>query len=596
MLDVVRKCYHLVGRGSRFKWVALVVLALAVSGAEAVGAALVYGLLTLVTDSHALPQLPVIGDTSRFVPEPVSDALIFGVAVAIAGFFVLRSVLVFGQAYAQHRVAHNAGAQLATRLLSGYLRMPYSIHLQRNSAESIRNALQGTQHVIRYAVIPAVRLAAESFIVVALFAVLLAVSPMATVLATLFLGPLVWLVLRMVQPRVKVFGREAQQAMRDSLQTAQQSLEGIRDVQLLGQESYFINDFARSRRLHARSQYMREALAKLPAVLMETGLVLFIVAFFGVALLLRGEADTALSVLGLFAYVGLRLQPSLKKIISDANNLRYGAAAVEDVHADLTTINARRRAGGEAVLQHEPVFSRNVALEEVTFYYKDASAPALREVNAVIDRGEAVGICGPTGGGKSTLVDLIVGLLEPDTGRVLVDGQNIHDQLPAWQQRLGVVSQSVFLLDGTLRENIALGVPAEEIDDERVDEAVELAQCRDFMDALPHGMNTRVGERGVRLSGGQRQRVAIARALYRRPEVLVFDEGTSALDSETEADLVDALEGLRGERTIVMVAHRLTTVRRCDRILVVEGGCVTDSGTFEELSGRHRLFADFAPQ
>ena len=595
MLELIRKCYDLVGRGKRIKWLALVALALAVTLAEAVGAALIYVLLTLVTDPQSLPDVPILGDPGRFIGDPVSEGLILVVALAIAIFFILRSVLVFGQTYVQQRVAHNAGAQLATRLLAGYLHMPYALHLQRNSAESIRNALQGAQHVITYGVLPAVRMAAESMIVVALLGVLVVVSPVATGLAVVVLGPIVWLMMRSIHPRIKEYGRQAQQAMRDSLQTSHQSLEGIRDVQLLGQQSYFVRDFGRSRRLHARSQYMREALAQVPPVLIETGLVLFIVAFFGVALLWQGEAEALLSVLGLFAYVGLRLQPSLRKIVRDLNNLKYAGAAVEDVHADLTDIMARQRratAGSEGAMP----FRQRLTFEGVGFSYAGTDTPALAGVNEVIHKGEAVGICGPTGGGKSTLVDLMVGLLEPTSGRVLVDGRDTHDDLSGWQRQLGVVSQAVFLLDGTLKENIALGVRDEEVDGDRLAEAVRMAQLEDFLGTLPHGIDTRVGERGTRLSGGQRQRVAIARALYRQPEVLVFDEGTSALDNETEAELVEAIEGLRGQRTVIMVAHRLTTVRRCDRILVVEAGRITDSGTFEELTRRNRLFADFAPQ
>jgi ATP-binding cassette, subfamily B, bacterial PglK len=299
-------------------------------------------------------------------------------------------------------------------------------------------------------------------------------------------------------------------------------------------------------------------------------------------------------VLGLFAYVGLRLQPSLRNIVIATNGLKFGAAAVDDVHADLQnfaqTATQPRRTANEKL-----PFRNTLVLDDVTFRYEGTRQHALKSVQVTIKPGEAIGVCGPTGGGKSTLVDLIVGLQEPTAGRVVVDGNSIHNHLAAWQIQLGVVSQSVFLLDGTLRENIALGIPNDEIDDELVAEAVRLAQLETFIASLPQGLETRVGERGVRLSGGQRQRVAIARALYRRPSVVVFDEGTSALDNETETELVEALERLRGERTLIMVAHRLTTVRRCDRILVVEDGRISDTGTFDELASRHRLFATFAP-
>ena len=223
-------------------------------------------------------------------------------------------------------------------------------------------------------------------------------------------------------------------------------------------------------------------------------------------------------------------------------------------------------------------------VEEVNFTYEGADRPALEEVTLTIAPGEVVGICGPTGGGKTTLVDVITGLLEPTSGRVSVDGHDLREYDREWQRNLGIVPQMIFLTDESLRRNIALGVPTREIDETAVREAVELAQLSSFVDSLPAGLDTVVGERGVRVSGGQRQRIAIARALYRRPQVLIFDEGTSALDNQTEADLMRALERLRGDHTIVLVAHRLSTVRDCDRIVFLDKGRIAGLGTYDVLA------------
>jgi ATP-binding cassette, subfamily B, bacterial PglK len=587
MTQILRKCFDLVGVGHRFKWAAMAALALVVTAVEALGAGLIFLLLALITDPTGGVRLPLVGDVQRFFPGVTEQRLMVGVAVSIALFSVIRSMLVFGQAYVQQRVVHNAGAQLATRLMRGYLAMPYAFHLQRNSAELIRNALQSVHSVITHAVTPLVRLFAELLVMVGLIAVLLSVSPTATALAAVVLGPLVWLLMRIIHPRVKTMGKRAQRAVKDSIQTAQQSLEGIRDVKLLGREPYFGREFARSRQVHASSLYTRAALAELPPALIECCLVIFIVLFFIINVVTGAEAGGTLSLLGLFAYVGLRLEPSLRKVVGAVNNLKFGAAAVEDVHADLQRFTAKPSRQGEGALP----FGESLALEHVTFSYDGASRPALTDINLAIKPGEAIGICGPTGGGKSTLVDIIVGLLEPSSGAVEVDGRDIREAVSDWQRQIGVVSQAVFLLDGTLRENIAFGVEERAIEDDRVGEAVRLAQLDSFIESIPLGLETRVGERGVRLSGGQRQRVAIARALYRRPSVLVFDEGTSALDNRTEAELISALERLRGNHTLIMVAHRLSTVRRCDRILLVEDSRISDVGTFEELAARHELFA-----
>lgn len=589
MISLVRKSWELVGHGRRLKWLALIALALIVTVMEAIGAALIFLLLALVTEPDATVELPVVGDLSRFAPELSHEQFMIVVAAGIAIFTIVRSGVVFAQTYIQQRVVHNAGARLATRLLRGYLATPYAFHMRRNSAELIRNSLHSAQSVISHAVVPIVRLIAEVLVIVGLTGLLVAVSPLATAMAAAVLAPAIWILMRLIHPRVKRLGRQAQQSIQDSLQTAQQSLEGFRDVRLLGREAHFGNEFSRSRRSHSTALYKRAAWAELPPVVIEGGLVLFIVLFFIANLIGDGSPGATVPILGLFAYVGMRLQPSLRKIVGAVNNMKFGTAAVDDVHADLQRLPESILDGAE-----ETGAFADLRLEHVTFQYDESDTPAVRDVFLTVEPGQAIGICGPTGGGKSTLIDLIVGLLVPTKGRVLVNGRDIHEDVRAWQRQLGVVSQSVFLLDGTLRENIAFGLREREIDDDLVATAVRLAQLETFVASLPQGLETRVGERGVRLSGGQRQRVAIARALYHRPKVIVFDEGTSALDNETEADLIADLHELRGAHTIIMVAHRLTTVRRCDRIFVIENAAITDSGTFEELSGRHRLFASFS--
>jgi ABC-type multidrug transport system fused ATPase/permease subunit len=294
-------------------------------------------------------------------------------------------------------------------------------------------------------------------------------------------------------------------------------------------------------------------------------------------------------VLGLFAYVGLKLQPSMQRIVRGINNLKFASAAIDDVHADLVLVE--REAPDLAEESPPPLpFEREVLVEGVSFAYEGTDRPALKDVDLRIGAGEAIGICGPTGGGKTTLADLITGLLTPTSGRVIVDGVDIREHVRAWHSNLGVVPQMVFLVDDSLRRNIALGLPDKEIDEEAVSEAVHLAQLDEVVAALPQGLDTVVGERGVRISGGQRQRVSIARALYRQPKVLILDEGTAALDNSTEQKLMEALERLRGDHTIILIAHRLSTVRRCDRIVYVDEGRIAGTDTYDGLIRENTAF------
>lgn len=585
MLDLARKCAALIGPGHRGRWAAVVLLALLAAGLEVLGALLVVWLLAGITTDASAFALPVVGDLRELLPGWDESTLAVLIGLSIAAVFVVRAVVIVGQAYVQYRVAENAGARLASRLLQGYLGMPNTFHLQRNSAELVRNTFDTVQQFVREALVPAVKLFSHSLIIIGLVTVLLVTSPVATLLALLFFGPLVWGLLRVVQPRVKQLGRVSQAMSMATLQTLNESLAGWRDITLLGAQPFFVQQFRSDRRRLARARYLRSTAKEVPRVALETCLVLGILGFLGFSLLTEGGALQALPTLGLFGYAAVRLQPSLNEVLVALNALKFVTPGIDFLHADLERFPPREVAGAPAV---EPVPLRHeLQVDGVTVRYPGAHRDALTDVRLTIRAGEFIGIVGPTGSGKSTLVDVLLGLMQPESGRVTVDGRDIASGAAGWHASLGVVHQVVHLSDSTFRSNIALGVPPHEVDESRVTEAVTLAQLDDFVSSLPEGLDTVVGERGVKVSGGQRQRLAIARALYRRPSVIVFDEGTSALDTHTEGQLMAALSALRNDRTIIAVAHRLSTVQDCDRVALIEDGRLVDFAPFPELVQRN---------
>lgn len=594
LVEATRDALSLLDDRRRWKWAVLVVLAMGVTGLEAVGAMLIYSLVGLVSADGSGLTLPLLGDLMSSFPDTPARTLQIWVAVLVAGFFVVRGAVVIGQEYLQARVVHNAGAQVANRLVRGYLSMPYLFHTQRNSAELVRNAFDSAQRFVSQVLMPLVKVMAESLLVLGMAVVLLVVSPMATLLTLVGLGPALWLLMRIVQPRLKDLGRWSQTARSGSIQSLQQALGGFRDIRLLGSERHFATTFQEQRVDLARSEYLKQALVAFPRALIETALVMIIVIIFMAALLSGQGLESVAGTLGAFAYVGLRLVTSLRIVADRLNTLRFGTAVLDDLHADQARIDQAEQVELTRRTHTDNDFRDCVELQNVSFAYHEHAPWALQDVDVAIRRGEFLGLCGPTGGGKSTLVDLLVGLLEPTTGQVLVDGKGLRGREPWWHAQLGVVSQSVFLIDDTLRANIAFGRLDSDVDEAAVQRAVERAQLRDVIDQLPDGLDTVVGERGIRLSGGQRQRVAIARALYREPSVMVFDEGTSALDSATEAALVAALDDLKEGRTLIAVAHRISTVRDADRILVVEGGRISDSGHYDELLETSELFRSLA--
>jgi ATP-binding cassette, subfamily B, bacterial PglK len=581
----IQRYLILIEAGTRRRWLGVIVFALVVSVMEAVGAALVYGLIALTSDSQNGIEVPVIGDLRAVFPGLEEDQVVTFLAAGIALYFVIRAVVVLGQRFFQAWTAQTAGVDISVRLLRRYLRLPYSFHLRRNSSELIRNTTESVSAIINSVLLPAVRLISESFMVIALFTVLIIAAPLATGVALLVLTPLVLFSLWVVQPRMKRLGAVVQREAARSYQALQQALHGYRDITVLGRQDFFLRVFRSARKKIARAHYRRAVLSDFPKVTIEAAVIVFIAGFIIASTWFGEGAQRSLPVLGLFAYASLRILPALNIIISSLTAIRFGRAALDDIEAEL------RLPLPTVVEVADPMtFLDAIQLHDVAFMYEGTESPTLDHIDLEIKRGDSVGIVGATGAGKSTLLDLIVGLSAPTSGKITVDGVELQGNEGAWQRNIGLVSQQVFLLDDTLRNNIAIGIPPDEIDESLVEEAVSLAQLKEFVEALPAGLDTFVGERGVRVSGGQQQRVAIARALYRKPTVLVFDEGTSALDNLTEAALVEAVGRLRESHTIITVAHRLTTVQGHDQIVFMREGRIDDVGRFDELSGRNEEF------
>lgn len=601
-LDIARQAFALVGEERRWRWWLLAGISLAMTAIEAVGAALVYLLVTIISTPDAAVVIPIVGDLSALFPERTGREIKLIAALLVGVFFILRGAIVLLQEYVRNRLVNNSVAILAGEMLDGYLSMPYLFHTQRSSAQLIRNTYQGTQKLVSGVVLPVLSIGTEILMAAALIATLVALAPQAMLVTSLGLGVTLWVLQRIVRPRLVEYSRHIEDASAQSIGAIQQALGGIRDIKLLQREDAFATIHLTERLRIAKASYQSSILARLSPLAIETSLILTIVAVFVLATAGDTAVEQTLATLAVFAYVGLRLQPILSSIVGFFNTINKSQAVIDNLIADRTLV-----AGwASAVEQEAPVTVTTASVEEtrtmdrasvgirfhdVHFSYLEDGPTVLEGVDLEIRRGEFVGICGPTGGGKSTLVDLLVGLLQPTSGEITVDGIALGRRPLWWWSQLGVVSQSVFLTDDTLRGNITFGGA---VDEERLARCVRRAQLEPVVAVMADGLDTIVGERGVRLSGGQRQRVAIARALYREPEVLVLDEGTSALDGATERALVDAIDEATHERTLIAIAHRISTIRAADRILVVAGGRIVDQGTHDELLARNPLFQALA--
>lgn len=537
---------------------------------------------------------------SLFSPEPVADPTGSGammdqfarwlpvegmvLGALVIGVFLAKNVLSAWLVGWQYHVLSRAEARVGTRLFARYLRDPWQSTSQRNSSEMMRNASVSVSNLFLSYLIPMMTLAVEALLVIAVFGMLLIVEARIAVSAALVLATAGGLYFAMVRGRLRSVGQDFQKANLDLLLHLKQGLAAGREIRVLGREAEFIDQVSSARGLYAQSQARRAFYTQLPRYYLESVLVVTVAAAVLVALPARAPEELS-AILALFAVAALRLMTSANRILGALQQMRIGVEAVRIVHADLTRSEPEKR--NQLPGRFEPPLERGLSLRDVSFSYLSGGPAALHGVTFdVPDRG-SLGIVGPSGSGKSTLVDLLLGLLPPDAGAVVHDGVNIQHDLPGWRRQIGFVPQSISLTDDSLRRNVAFGLPDHAIDDEAVLSALRMAQLDVLVATLPNGLDTPLGDLGARLSGGQRQRVGIARALYHDPHILVLDEATSALDGETEQAVVAAIEALADRKTLIVVAHRLSTVQRCDRLLVLEAGRVVGLGSTEVIMQEH---------
>lgn len=590
MLRCLRRCFSLLPWHLRGWWLALVPLSVVSAAGEAAGAGAVYLLIEVLSDPARAAELPVVSSIVRFLPRADTTVLVLWLTGLVAAFYLLKNAFLAAFLYLQFRLFHGTRAALARALFDGYLDSPYALHLRRSSAELIHRVTDGAHRMVNLVLGAAVAGLSEILVVVGILTVLVATSPLIALIAVTGIAGVLVTLVWLTQRRVFALGEQEIGLRKQALRTLQEALEGMKEIRIFGREDLYRKRFAGEQGVLARLGALHQFLEQAPRLVIES---LFVVATVLVVALLAGGGRDSLEVvplLGLYAYAGFRVIPSCNRLLLHLNNFWYGSASVDDLYQDFRSF----RPGGEATSAAAAAplsFHREIAFERITYAYEPGRQPILSQVTFVICRGESLGIVGATGAGKSTLVDLLLGLLEPTDGRITVDGVDIRRRLRAWRQKIGYVPQTIFLTDDTLRRNIAFGLTAEEIDEARVAAAIRLARLDDLVASLPKGLDTVLGERGVRLSGGQRQRVAIARALYHDPELLIFDEATSALDGRAEQELGEALRTLRGKKTLLVVAHRLSTIRSCDRLVFLRHGRVEGRGTYEELARHNPAFS-----
>jgi ATP-binding cassette, subfamily B, bacterial PglK len=585
LIEGIRRAWALVGVRERKRLRLVALYCVLIAGLDSFALILIYALVSLLNKA---PVTGLAGSAIRALHVGTSDryraALILLAITSV--LFVARSLLSVLGLWLTIGASNAAQLGLISRLLVGHARAPQLVRLEQNSSETLRTIMGSVDQVVNGVVSSSVLLVSNGAVAVAVAVGLLLSSPLVAVAATIYFALIGVLWVRVVRGGLARRGRRVQELAGERYRLVMQGLAAAKELQLRGRALFYAEGaVARTRGINAATRVANVANGSLRYML-ETSLVVGAVLVVGVAGATSGR-NAVLPAVGLVLAGAFRLLPALNQVLYLTNSVQFSRGAIEFVERELETFgNYARPPEGEFVSEPTPHrLARDVRLENVSFRYPTRDDAALQHVSFDIGAGESFGIVGPTGSGKSTLLDVLLGILEPDSGRVFIDGAPLDERRQAWQRSIGYVPQDVYLVDDTLRANVGLGWYGDDVDEERVREAIRLAELDDVVARLPQGLDTRVGERGVRLSGGQRQRVGLARALYTGPSVLVLDEATSNLDQVTERQIVDTLTALQGGVTMVVVTHRVATVRNCDRVLYLDGGKVRALGTFEEVCG-----------
>jgi len=500
--------------------------------------------------------------------------------VALVGLFLVKNLFLLGSSYFQQRFQLAVTNRIVQRLFETYLRQPYEFHLSNSSAVLVRNVQEYSGAAVGGGVAPLLTILTDTVTGLGFLAILIIVQPASTLILLAVFSLSGFLFLKVSRSRTKRWGAERVRHRGILMEMLLSGLGGIKEIQLFGRDDEVLRTHRESLGEAARSFYLFGVVQQIPRAAFEVIAVASVAALVVYSTLSDSDIQETTLIIALFGVVAFRMLPSINRIIQAMQQFSFGRSALEGAVESLSLIAVRKSSRRTVVDDFVSIELRSIR------YRYPGTTRVVVDIDAFkVNRGDSLGIVGESGSGKSTLVDILLGILSPEAGAVSVNGNSIADDPRSWQDRVGYVPQHVYLLDTSIRRNVAFGLPNDLISDVDVRRALRMANIETFVNELPKGLDTEVGERGVRLSGGQRQRLGIARALYGNPEVIVLDEATSALDSETEKEIVESFREIARERTLIVVAHRTSTLAYCSRLIRLENGRIVQDGTYEEVIG-----------
>lgn len=567
------------------KWrIGLILLCIFVGGClEVLGIGVVLPYLALLINPQKINSIQILQNSyqllqNQHIINSTNGFFIILTLSIIAVYWLKNGFLIFNQSF-QTRFTYGLYQKLSTNLFDYYLHEDYQSHLNKNTSELIRNINQLTFDLITTFLLPLLMLISEMVIVVLLVTFLLMMNPLSTLYVFILLGAIVSFIFLKIRKKLHESGQTVGELQTLSNKQVLQGLGSFKSTTLLHKQSFFVAEFGRAVRQISQHRSYFEVMQNLPRFFMETAVVTVMLSLAIMMLYLRKPSSDLILTLSVFGMAGMRLLPSMNRILNSLNSIKWSQSMMQGLLDDLQKIE---KSQDSQMTVLEPFEFDTLNLENISFAYENG-VKVLNGISLTLKAGQSIGFVGHSGSGKSTLVDVILGLLTPQTGTISVNQQPLRQILATWQQGIGYIPQDIYLSDESIRANIAFGVSANTINEQQLWYAIHTAQLERLIHELPEGLDTVIGERGVKLSGGQRQRIGIARALYHNPQILVMDEATAALDNVTERAFMSAVNGLKGQKTLLMIAHRLSTVENCDMIYFIDNGKIVDSGTYTEL-------------
>lgn len=598
MFKLIKQFFTLLAPNQRKRFYGLQVLVVLMGFAEIIGVASIIPFMALVGDLTLLQQDTIIAQVYQSSGISSEPKFVFVLGVGVLVMFFIAAMISMFTSWRLSMFATKVGTEIADRLYSHYLKQGWLFHASGSSAQLTKKIANETTRITDQVLLPLMhmnsRIALALFMCIAIFAY----DPKVAITGLAIFGFAYFILYKIFRKRLQKNGTAISNVLEQRFRLMNEGFGGIKDVLLLGRDDDFIKRFNQTGRTLSYSQGTNTALAQVPRYFMELvafgsmiALVLYLILHHD------GNLGMILPILSVYALAGFKLLPAFQQIYASVAQIKGNISAFQSIQQDLKeSMQAKvNQETNEKPSRNYLTPKQEITLENITFTYPGKTQYALNQLNMSIPANSVIGIVGPSGSGKSTLIDILLGLIAPQHGQLKIDSETITDQnRRAWQNTIGFVPQSIFLSEGTIAENVAFGIPEKDIDLDQVKKALRLAHLDEFVQSLEKGIHTKVGERGVQLSGGQRQRIGIARALYHDASVLVFDEATSALDGITEKMIMEAIHDFSGQKTIIMIAHRLKTVQKCDQIFFIDKGQVVDQGTYQELIDKNEHFRNMA--